>query len=287
MQHGESFRAMNTDIDLLIETEGFPPLDLFVSVRLLFEQQEQRFSRFRESSLLSALNRGGTIGDPRFVAACRLALDAYDFTSGLYNPMVLPALRDAGYSRSFPEIDGGSPRPQPVPDPRECLALGGEGVRLTAGELDLGGIVKGWTVDLGIELMRTRSSNIFLNAGGDLRCEGSEAEIDGWLVSIADPDGGADRWDGPMRGGLATSTTRKRRWKTASGEFAHHLIDPRTGLPAESPYAQVSVWAEETWRAESWAKAVLIGGVQAAVACERAGLKLLVVEAVGPNAAGR
>ena len=266
---------MNTDIDILIETDGFPPLDVFVSIRLLFEEQEQRFSRFRQSSLLSALNRGESISDGRFLAACRLALEAYDFSSGLYNPMILPALRDAGYSRTFPEVGGGSPRAQAVPDPRACLDFGPHGVRLVEGQLDLGGIVKGWTVDLGIELMRRRTPNVFLNAGGDLRCEGEEAEIDGWLVSISDPDGGPDRWEGPMRGALATSTTRKRRWTTASGAAAHHLIDPRTGLPADSPYFQVSVWSQECWRAETWAKAVLIGGPAAKDACEALGNRLL------------
>ena len=38
------------------------------------------------------------------------------------------------------------------------------------------------------------------------------------------------------------------------------------------------MWSAETWRAEAWAKAVLIGGLEAAAACERAGLRLLMVE---------
>jgi thiamine biosynthesis lipoprotein len=43
-------------------------------------------------------------------------------------------------------------------------------------------------------------------------------------------------------GGLATSSTAVRRWRTESGE-AHHLLDPRTGLPARSPWRTVSVAA--------------------------------------------
>ena len=82
-------------------------------------------------------------------------------------------------------------------------------------------------------------------------------------------------WQGAMRGALATSTTRRRAWRTDAGGTAHHLIDPRTGVPADSAFDQVSVWAGETWLAEAWAKAVLIGGEAALEACAAAGQRVL------------
>ena len=48
LEHHHSFRAMDTDIDIFIESETPTPTSAFVSARLLFEQQEERFSRFRE-----------------------------------------------------------------------------------------------------------------------------------------------------------------------------------------------------------------------------------------------
>ena len=251
---------MDTQVDLFIESNGPPPLDALVSARLFFEEQEQRFSRFRPTSLLSALNRGETIDEPWFVAGCRLALEAHAFTGGLFNPMVLPALTAAGYDRTFGEVaGGGAPVALPAPDPHECLVIEGQRVTLKHGQLDLGGIVKGWTVDCAVEHLRARYPDVMLNAGGDLRAEGSEAGREGWLLAVEGLDG-ADAWTGTMTGAMATSTTLKRRWQTTSGATAHHLIDPRSGLPAESPYVQVTAWAAECWRAEVWAKAVLIGG---------------------------
>lgn len=276
MQFSESFRAMDTDIDVIVEA-SWPPADAFVSIRLLFEEQEQRFSRFRPSSLLSRLNESETIRDPLFTRGCRLAIEAHGFTGGLFNPMVLPALSEAGYSRTFGEMAGGDPRPQAIPDPAECLAIEGDSVSLRRGALDLGGIVKGWTVDLAFELLEPRYPNLFLNAGGDLRCSGAEEGMDGWLVAVAGREGEPPPWEGTMRGAVATSTTRKRRWKTGRGTIAHHLIDPRTGLPAASPFEQVTVWGEETWRAECWAKAVLIGGEETALMAREAGHRVLAI----------
>ena len=237
MQFTDAFRAMDTEIDVVVELDSVsPPIDAFLSLKLLFEQQEDRFSRFRPHSALSRLNRGEVIEDPLFARGCLLALEAHGFTRGLYNPMVLPALQEAGYSSTFREVRGGAPRSQPVPDPNECLSVDRDRVRLRQGAIDLGGIVKGWTVDLGVDLFAARFSGLFINAGGDLRCAGAEEGRDGWAVSIEAPDAGRELWEGRIRGALATSTTRKRRWTTDTGGTAHHLIDPRTGLLGDSPF---------------------------------------------------
>jgi FAD:protein FMN transferase len=285
MQHNTAFRAMNTSVDIIVEAPGMPPIDLFVSVQLLFEEQEQRFSRFRETSLLAALNRGEEVADARFALACRMALEAHEFTAGLFNPMVLPALTEAGYDRSFETVTaGGALRSQAIEDPRECIALQGDRVSLTTGQLDLGGIIKGWTVDLAVTMFAGRYPDLFVNAGGDLRGEGAEEGYAGWLVTVDRPAGGGSYWEGVIQGAMATSTTRKRRWQTAAGAEAHHLIDPRTGLPAESPFIQVTAWAAEAQVAEVWAKAVLIGGPDAVKAAGRAGVRILTLSASGEPA---
>lgn len=280
MLHQDSFRAMDTEIDVLIESVA-PPIDAGISLRLLFEQQEQRFSRFRDTSLLSRLNRGETVSDTLFATACGFALEASEFTAGLFNPMVLPALERAGYSTTFREIAGGDPLPMEIPLAADVLVVEGDRVSLRAGALDLGGIVKGWTVDLGIELLLVRYPNVLINAGGDVRCTGRDDGRDGWEMEIDGPSSSSPAWQGLLRGALATSSTRKRRWRTAAGGEAHHVIDPRTGLPAESPFVQVSVWAPETWRAECWAKAVLIGGERQARMAARAGYAVLAVGTEG------
>lgn len=276
---------MNTDIDLLIEADA-PPSLAFLEIRLLFEQQEQRFSRFRTDSLLSRLNAGEPIADPWLDAALELALEAHRRTGGRFNPAILPALEAAGYDRSFEHVAGGHPQSLPAPDPASVLRRTPAGRVLEGARLDLGGIVKGWTADLAIEHLRSAGfAAALVNAGGDIRVTGAESPAaPGWTLSVDHPAGG-EAWRGAVTVALATSTTRKRRWRTASGRGAHHLIDPSTGLPAGEEFVQVSVIAEACWLAETWAKAILIGGLRAFEEAAAAGIPALAFRPDGSRAA--
>ncbi len=281
MQHEDTFRAMDTDVDVIIEADE-RPIGAFLAVRLLFANEEQLFSRFLPESLLSRLNRGEAIRDATFAQACQLALRANDETGGLFHPLTLEALEFAGYDRTFGEIGvAGRPGATTIPPLGECLRVDGEEVTVRGARLDLGGIIKGWTVDLAARHVATRHPAALVNAGGDLQAVGREAGAEGWRITIEAAAGGRPPWEGHVRGGLATSTSLRRRWSRPDGGVGHHLIDPRTGQPAESPFVQVSVFAPETWRAEIWAKAVLIGGRESGERCAAAGLRALAIEGSG------
>jgi len=60
-------------------------------------------------------------------------------------------------------------------------------------------------------------------------------------------------------GAVATSSVAKRTWKQDE-KNRHHLIDPRTGEPAQSDWLCTTVIADDTVTAEVYAKALLIGG---------------------------
>ncbi len=272
-EFGYSFRAMDTEVDIVVEAPAHPA-GLFVSARLLFERAEAKFSRFRAESLLSALNSGCRVEDAEFAQACALAMDAFEVTGGAFNPMVLPALEEAGYSRSFEQVRGGRPREQDVPDLRGCLSIHGDRVELRAGRLDLAGLVKGWTVDRCFDLLAIRAERLLVNAGGDLRCQSPNGK--GWEVAV-DSGVGKALWTGAVGGAMATSSKARRSWRTDVGGQAHHLIDPSTGLPAQSRWEQVTARGELAWRAEAWAKAVLIAGPGLAEAAMADGYVLMAV----------
>jgi thiamine biosynthesis lipoprotein len=111
--------------------------------------------------------------------------------------------------------------------------------------LDLNGVVKGQTVDHALGLIAGPG---FVSAGGDCAGRGG--------FDVALPGGGSVR---VTRGGLATSGTTTRRWLRA-GAWQHHLIDPRTGRPADSPWREVTVSAGTCLQADIAAKAAFLLG---------------------------
>jgi thiamine biosynthesis lipoprotein len=113
-------------------------------------------------------------------------------------------------------------------------------------KLDFGGIGKGYAVDRAVRLLGGYGPAL-VNAGGDVAvCGGA------WPVGVDVP--GDPLTLELTAGALATSGSDRRLW--AGG---HHLIDPRTGSPAASPYLRVTVAAPSAVEAEVLAKAVYLG----------------------------
>jgi thiamine biosynthesis lipoprotein len=260
-----AFRAMGTDITVLTPDDGNHP-EVLVRVRTTFETEEQRCSRFRDDSELSRLNRSSgrwCAVSAGLEAIVRFSLAQARVTDGRFDPTMLAAMRAAGYERDFDELARGAVPPAAAPVPgggwREVGVESGR-IRLPAGVgLDLGGVAKGWTVDLAAEAALAAGAPwTLVNAGGDLRIAGDAPPLD---IAIEDP---ADREAEALRvrlssGGLATSSVRVRSW----GAGRHHLIDPETGAPADDAVVQASVWAESCALAETLATWALLTGPSA------------------------
>jgi thiamine biosynthesis lipoprotein len=81
-------------------------------------------------------------------------------------------------------------------------------------------------------------------------------------------------------GGLATSSTTARRWQRG-GDVLHHILDPRTGLPAEPVWRTVSVAAGTCVDANAASTAAVIRGRAALGWLARLGLPARLVDATG------
>jgi thiamine biosynthesis lipoprotein len=86
---------------------------------------------------------------------------------------------------------------------------------------------------------------VLVSLGGDVAVAG-EPPIGGWSIQLADDHAAPPDGPGPVvaihSGGLATSGTTVRRWRSGRIEL-HHIVDPRTGRPAVTPWRTVSVAA--------------------------------------------
>ncbi len=262
----DGFRAMGTDVSLYgPDGEAFD--EAFAAIGRVFETEERRFSRFRDDSELTAVNRLAgrwvPVSSP-FERVVRLALDHASATGGLFDPTVLHALMAAGYDRDFDEVLAGARGALHPPEPcgrwTEVQVRHGA-VRLPPEVgLDLGGIAKGWTVDLAAAgALDAGLAWALVAAGGDLAIVGDAPVLE---IPIEDPE----TLERPMatlrldRGALATSSVAKRAW----GRDLHHVIDPRTGAPLRSDTVQATVWAPTCAEAEVLATWALLRGPDAA-----------------------
>ncbi|MGZ4736526.1 MAG: FAD:protein FMN transferase, partial [Acidimicrobiia bacterium] len=114
--------------------------------------------------------------------------------------------------------------------------------------------------------------------GGDLRVRGRAPGEAGWVADIEHlPDLRIALADG----GVATSSSTKRRW-TRDGNAVHHLLDPRLGLPARSGLRSVTIIAGTASAAEVTAKAAFVAGADdAAAIAEAAGATGVLVTDTG------
>lgn len=286
-------RAMGSSVELRVLGPDAGADHLRARTDHLLGRMERCWSRFDPTSALSVLNADpapevevpGLLG-----AAIRRALLAWHVTDGAFDPTVHDALVAAGYDRTFELV---ADRRVPAPPGRvvpgcatvEVRGASGSGdtaedelanalddrrtravVRRPPGlRLDLGGIGKGLAADLlAADLVAAGARSVHVSLGGDVRVAG-EVPAGGWPVPVVDPwdDGVLSTVVLDRPGSVVMSCTRRRRWQTDDGGWAHHLIDPTTGRPADRGVAAVVVVAAEAWWAESLAKAALVLGAEA------------------------
>lgn len=283
----ERFRAMGTTVSLLLPASQANAGAS--AVRDLFAHWENTLSRFQPDSELSRLN--ARAGMPVAVSellfhVVETALDAAHATDGLFDPTLLHQLVQLGYDRSFETLPLQAPRTMSTIRPGgawKAIRLDRERRRIRAPRgigLDLGGIAKGMAVDAAIaRLQAVGIDRALVNAGGDLAVWGLPPDAAFWPISV------------PMRqgtqtivlrhGALATSGVSRRHWRQGNQE-RHHLLDPRSGLPAQGSLRTVSVGAARCAQAEVAAKvAFVLGPVAGARFLEAQGLRGLLVEEGG------
>ena len=236
------------------------------AVERLFETLEASLSRFRPDSDLERLNTSpadAVIVSPLLATAIDDALGAAAATAGVCDPTIAAALDAAGYDRTFEEIQEiEQSRPgEPVPAGRwREIRVSGLLVRRPAGlRLDLNGVVKGRAVDDALALLEGPG---FVSAGGDLAARGE--------LVVALPGEGTVTL---RSGALATSGITTRSWQRYGGGVAHHLIDPATGAPSDSPWECVTVCAATCLAADVAAKTAFLLGDEGPAWLERRGLQ--------------
>ena len=260
------------------------PLDT-VAIESQVEEWEQALSRFRPNSDLSRLNRQrhAHVSAP-LQQVLLAALEVAQWSQGLVVPSLGQHIADIGYDQNFATVapvTAAVVDAAIVPDWRRIVVRGRDVTIPPQMKLDLAGVAKGWIAEQLVALFTPPGGSLLAQIGGDVSVSAPSDTVP-WCIAVDHPLQSTSCGNIALfEGTVATSSTYERRWQRA-GQTIHHIIDPRSGMPAQSDVLTASVIATQAIYAEAAAKIIVVLGSAAGLAwVSRYALPALIIDQSG------
>lgn len=237
------------------------------------EEEGEKFNRFSDSEIASLGTEPTVLPDDVF----RLLSDAKSFsdTSGDAFDPVLGALSDVWQIREpeYREAPSGEAVAGALAHSGNALLMLDETTKEAwlsdgAAGVDLGASAKGYLGDLAKDFLRERGvSQALLSLGGNIVAIGDK-NGEGYRIGIEDP---FDQSRDPIAvltisdRSAVTSGDYQRYFEDAEGNRYHHILDPKTGYPADSGLAQVVVVSDSSEEADMLSTALFVMGKDAGI----------------------
>ena len=270
--------AMDTVMNLTVYGENAAAA-LESAEKELHTLDEAVLSRTAEGSELYALNtsNGETVeygADDILPALIETALTISDATDGAFDPTLAPVLDAWGFTKDEHRVP-------PADELKELLSHTGCGkvalektadgwtvTLLDGAQLDLGGIAKGYAADLlRAQLEKEGVTSATLDLGGDVFVMGRKTDGSDWRIAVKDP-ADTESYLGVVSAAdkfIVTSGVYERYFEE-NGVRYHHILDPKTGCPAESGLVSVTVLCENGAWADALSTACFVLGPDGALA---------------------
>ncbi len=236
---------------------------------------EAKLSIFRPESEISEVNRqaGRALVEvsPATRNLLQLALHYSELSDGAFDPTIAPLMETWGLYPHQAKLEE-----PPTEDAiagalrragwrRLLLSDGTAFLNIEGGALDLGGIAKGYAVDVSCHrLMGMGVANALVDLGGNMRSLGRKANGEPWVIAVRNPFK-PDESLGviTLSDGEAVSTSGNyERFVTVAGRRYAHILDPRTGSPVED-MASVTVVSHSAAEADALSTALFVLGREA------------------------
>ncbi|PLX45878.1 MAG: hypothetical protein C0609_02040 [Deltaproteobacteria bacterium] len=274
----EQLGAAYSETEFLMDTlvtitvRGVGEEDAKTYVRAAFDEMgavDEEMAR-REGTPLYKLNKaGGGALSQSMATVIAASIHWAEASGGAFDPTVAPLI-DLWRVKD-------EPHPPPAAEDIADLLTGvgylavsfgadEKSIELNGRVLDLGGVAKGYAIDRAVKVLKDAGvGNFIVNAGGDLFVKGDKGERP-WRVGIAHPRKPGELFAivEPREGAMVTSGDYERYfiWE---GKRYHHIIDPKSGYPAEG-ISSVTVTAPTAMAADAVATAVFILGAEQGLA---------------------
>lgn len=284
-------RALGTDVELLVFTED--PVGAKSAADAAFaeiDRIEQLMSEWKADSEVNRINQ--TAGGPPVsiskdtVAVLKVAQTVSEASGGAFS-MTWAALKNLwnfqvpeGQAPIVPNAESVQQRLAFVDDSK--LKLTDTTVQLSERgmALGLGGITKGHATDRALNVLKEKGyPNALAFVGGDIASSGTKG-AQPWVVGLQEPR--AEGYFAVLTlddEAIATSGDYETFFEL-DGKRYHHVIDPRTGFPAEG-VRSVSAISKDAASADAYATAIFVLGPEKGLALAEStdGLEAVIVDA--------
>ena len=224
-----------------------------------------------DDSDISRLNREkSAVLSPDAASLLESALDLARDTQGVFDPTVYPLVKLWGFYDKDYHVPSRQELSQALAkvNYRE-VSLGEDGqASLGPGQqIDLGGIGKGYTSQRVTELLRQAGvTSAMVSLGGNIQCLGAKPDGSPWNIGIRDPFG--EELYAAVRvtdKAVITSGGYERYFEDPeTGTVYRHILDPRTGFPAENGLSSVSIVTSDGTLGDGLSTALYIMGLEEA-----------------------
>ena len=240
-------------------------------------------SNYKEESELSKVNKNAasepTTCDNELAYVIEQSLQYSDITDGAFDITIGPLMKKWGFFREQGRIPGNEELKSVLESVSYKNIIIGEKVkkslfrdpsivktisfRNSGTQIDLGGIGKGYAVDMAIRVLKGNGINsALINFAGNIYAYGTPPGKDSWVVGLQHPrksEGLLGSFE--IRDKAVSTSGDYEKFFTIDGERYSHIIDPRTGNPVKG-IVSVTIVTDSATRADALSTGVFVLGLE-------------------------
>lgn len=258
--HEYSGQAQGTYFSVKYHKSGH---DAEAGLDSIFRAIDNQFSAYIDNSAVTRFNTAhdGATVDSEFLDLWEKCWELNIETDGYFDPTL------ASVIQLYKEFDKG------IDTSRVIESLSQTGMQMITADgdflskkvpgirLDFDGVAQGYTVDVIATYLDLQGvENYLIEVGGEVRTKGKNESGHYWTIGIDDPSAGKNRkimHKIALHDKSLATSGNYRKFREINGKRIGHIIDPKTGFPAETSLLSVSVVCRDCYRADGLATAFM------------------------------
>lgn len=262
--------AMDTVMELTVYGEQAE--EALTEAAHLINRLDNLFSVTNKKSDIAKVNASN--GKPVTVEAetyevVKKSVEYSDETGGALDISVYPIVKAWGFTTNQKKIPTEREKKEAMSnvDYKKIRCLSNNQIQLEKGmEIDLGALAKGYASQKVIERWREMGvTSAILSLGGNVQTIGKKTDGNLYQVGVTDPSDGTSLFGAlPVENKAVVTSGIYQRNFTENGVLYHHIIDRKTGMPANNTLASVTIIAEDGLQADALSTALFVMGEEEA-----------------------